>query len=485
MPHKPRVLLVTPTYHCGVLECAGNWMPLALTYLAGAIDKSKFDVILYDAMSEGVDLNTAVRKIRGMAPDLVAIGAYTASSPAALELLKLVRQALGAVVTVMGGVHATFLWREILNENPFVDYVIVGEGEMTFRELLDQVFYGKNGGLPRGIATRIDGQIVFGGGRSFIRDLDALSPDYGLLDWSIYKYHVMPNSTLGSISTSRGCSESCSFCSQQKFWKRTWRGISPGKFEKLALELTDKHGVNVILIPDERPTTDRGRWEEILDRMIGLKRDVHFLMETTVVDILRDADILSKYRQAGIIHIYVGVEAAGQDRLDDYNKKLSVAESREALNLINAAGIVSETSFVLGMPDETPESVAYTLEQAKRFNPDFAHFLMLTPWPYSDLYAEVLPHIEEWNFEKYNLVEPVIRPKKMTRDEIFTAVLRSYKEFYMNKFSEIMSLESGFKRDYMIRSMKVMMHNSFLKSHLLRLGELPRHLSTPSLHVGV
>ena len=486
MPRKPRILLATPTYHCGVLECAGNWMPLALTFLGGALDRSKFDVVLYDAMSEGADLDGAVRRIAEINPDLIAVGGYTASFPSALDMLRRVKQMSPRVVTVCGGVHATFMWRDILAENPFVDYVIVGEGELPFRDMLNQIFDGgMNGGLPRGVGARVDGRIVSGGRREFVRDLDTLSPDYGLLDWSIYKYHVIPNSTLGSISTSRGCSEGCSFCSQQKFWNRTWRAISPDKFEQLARELIERHGVNVILIPDERPTTDRGRWEEIIDRMIGLKKDVMFLMETTVVDILRDADILWKYRKAGIIHIYVGVEAAGQDRLDDYNKKLSVEESKEALRLINAADIVSETSFVLGTPDETPQSIAFTLKQAKRFNPDFAHFLLLTPWPYSDIYAQVKPHIEEWDFSKYNLVEPVIRPKNMSRDEIFTAVLRCYRDFYMDKLSEVRALKNDFKREYMMRSMKVMMHNSFLKSHLLRLGELPRHISAHSVHEAV
>jgi len=97
--------------------------------------------------------------------------------------------------------------------------------------------------------------------------------------------------------------------------------------------------------------------EKILDLLIEKKLDLELLMETRVDDILRDKDIINKYREAGILHIYVGAESASQDTLDHYNKNLKVEQSKEAIDLINNAGIISETSFVLGMPDETAQSI--------------------------------------------------------------------------------------------------------------------------------
>src|SRR6185369_13955618 len=123
-----------------------------------------------------------------------------------------------------------------------------------------------------------------------------------------------------------------------------------------------KYGVEVAMLSDELPTCDRQRWERILDLMIERQVPVKLLMETRVDDIIRDADIMWKYRRAGVDHIYVGVEAGSQETLDLFKKDTQVEQSKQAIDLINNADIVSETSFVLGMPDDTPASIARTIE---------------------------------------------------------------------------------------------------------------------------
>ena len=117
-------------------------------------------------------------------------------------------------------------------------------------------------------------------------------------------------------------------------------------------------------------------------------------------------------------HIYVGVEATTQAALDTFNKNIKVEDSKRALDLINAQDIVSETSFVLGMPDDTPESMGKTLELAKYYNPDMAFFLAIAPWPYSEIYPSLKDHVEVTDYSRYNLVEPVVKPKNMTLKEV-------------------------------------------------------------------
>ncbi|NIP15992.1 MAG: radical SAM protein, partial [Gemmatimonadetes bacterium] len=83
--------------------------------------------------------------------------------------------------------------------------------------------------------------------------------------WPIYRYFVIPDGRLGAVATSRGCNYVCTFCSQQKFWDRTWRGREPEPVVEEMRRLHDDHGVNVVLLTDEYPTHDPDRWEEILD----------------------------------------------------------------------------------------------------------------------------------------------------------------------------------------------------------------------------
>jgi anaerobic magnesium-protoporphyrin IX monomethyl ester cyclase len=278
------------------------------------------------------------------------------------------------------------------------------------------------------------------------------------------------------VSTSRGCSHGCTFCSQQKFWKKIWRGRSPEKVIEEIKHINKLHGVNVILFTDEYPTYDRNRWEELLDRIISEKLDIFILIETRVEDIVRDKDILSKYRKAGIIHIYVGAEATDQQTLDKINKEITVSDSGLAIELIAEYGMISETSFVLGFPEETRESIEITFQKAREFNADFAHFLAITPWPYSDFYHEVKDRIAISDYRKYNLIEPIIKPDSMTLNDIDLAIIDCYRRYYMPKMMEFRKIRDKFRRDYLISSTKLIMKSSFLKSKFARLGVNPKAL---------
>ena len=136
--------------------------------------------------------------------------------------------------------------------------------------------------------------------------------------------------------------------------------------------------------------------------------------------------------------------------------------------------MISETSFVLGFPDETQESVDRTLELAREFNPDFAHFLAITPWPYADLYREYDRLIVDRDYRNYNLIEPIIKPHAMTLRDIDRAIIDCYRRFYVPKMITYQREKSRFRRDYLLKSAKLIMGSSFLIKKFARLGIDPR-----------
>lgn len=229
-------------------------------------------------------------------------------------------------------------------------------------------------------------------------------------------------------------------------------------------------GVNVILMTDEYPTRDQARWEETLDRLIAANLPVHLLMETRAEDIVRDEAILPKYRRAGVVHVYVGLESTDQATLDLVKKELTTDASKASLDLLRANGMLSETSFVLGFPHETEESVKATLDLALSYNPDMAHFLCITPWPYADLWREMADRVRVRDYAKYNLIEPVVAPYAMSLRALDLALIRCYRDFYMKKFKELDSYGDPFRRDYMLSSMKLIMKSSFLAKKMARLA---------------
>ncbi len=472
MSRRPRVLLVTSPYHSGVVEAAGVWLPLALVYVAGAARRSGAEVEIFDAMSRFASHEDIARRIEEFRPDVVGTTAITATEPDARVICATAKRWDPAVRTVIGNVHATFCWEEILREDPNVDFVVRGEGELTMAELVGALAAGGSDAdlaRIRGLAWRRAGVPTANAPRPLVPALDDLAAAWDLVEWPLYSYRPSPGGRLAIVSSARGCSQRCSFCSQQKFWARSWRGREAGRFVDELELLRDRYGVSVAMLSDETPTSDPRRWQAILDLLVERRTGVELLMETRVDDVLRDEAILPRYAAAGISHVYVGVESTSQATLDLYQKDIKVAQSKRAIELINAHGIVSETSFVLGTPEETAASVRETVELAKWYAPDMAFFLALTPWPYADITPELEHRIATRDYRRYNLVEPVMKPDGMTIDELRSELHRATGHFFQDKFRNLATLTPG-KRSFMVRVLKLLIEHSYLGEEMRRMA---------------
>jgi anaerobic magnesium-protoporphyrin IX monomethyl ester cyclase len=473
-PQK-KILFVTPPYHCGVVEVAGRWIPLNFVYLAGAAREAGLTAEIYDAMTKDHGYPEIEKHFRKTRFDYLATTAITSTINDAIRTLELAKTINPDVCTILGGVHPTFCYEEVFASTDAVDYIVCGEGEGTLWSLLSALENGSDPAEIPGIAFRRAGTVVKTPKRCFLEDIDDMPAAWDLLDWPDYKYFVIPNSRLGAISTSRGCDHDCIFCSQQKFWEKTWRARDPLKVADEIEHLYATYGVNVFLIADEYPTSDPVRWEAFLDAVIAKNLPIYLLMETRTTDIVRDREILWKYRKAGVIHIYIGIEATDQETLDFIKKDLDVTEGKLALDLIHEHGIVTETSFVLGFPNETKKSIERTLKLAQYYNPDNAHFLAITPWPYADMYEDVKQYIRIHDYAKYNLIDPIIEPKRMSLLQVDVAIVDCYRKFYMKKLPEVLALNDEFKRGYLMRAMRLIMNSSFIIKKLGKgtLGKIP------------
>lgn len=462
---RKKVLLITPPYHSGVVESAGVWLNVGFVYIAGSLRQAGYEVEIYDAMSYWVSEEDVERKIANSKPEVVATTSITASIVSCLKVLDMAKKINPEIITVLGNVHPTFCYQEILENHDQVDFIVRGEGEITLVELLDCLEAKDDVSKVKSIAYRKDGQVFATAPRPYIQDLDSLPTAWDLIDWKIYKYRAMDDARLAIVSSSRGCSMKCSFCSQQLFWKRHWRGRSPENFVQELELLRDKYGVQVVMLSDETPTLNRKRWERILDLLIDRNVGIKILMETRVDDIVRDENILWKYKAAGIDHIYVGVESASQKTLNLFHKDIRVEQSKKALQLINDQDIVTETSLVLGMPEDTPESFRQALEFAKYYNPDMAFFLAIAPWPYSEIYPQLKDYIEVHDYSHYNLVEPVVKPKNMTLKEVFKELGHASRDFYMYKLQNLNKF-SAKKREFMVKVIRIIATSSYLAGHM-------------------
>ena len=139
------------------------------------------------------------------------------------------------------------------------------------------------------------------------------------------------------------------------------------------------------------------------------------------------------------------------------NKGTDVDMNKRAIDLLREHDIMTEASFMIGFPNETWETIAKTAAEAVRLNPDIAVFPVITPMPFTPLHEEMKDRIRVFDYSKYNLMTPIIEPYEMSLDDVYRALAKCYMTFYGQKMKEVVALDDGFKRRYMLSAFEQMM----------------------------
>jgi len=437
----------------GRFETRGSHPATLVLHDAPTCRASAPDVHFIDAMTHDLDDDALRRALAAIeSPDIIGCTAITPSIYKAQDSLRIARDVHPNAVTLLGGVHATFMFEQVLTEAPHIDAVVRGEGEeimISVARAVDDGRFFSDRRKIRGLAFREGDQVVSTPAHEPIRDLDGLSPDWSILDWDKYIY-LPTNQRVAIPNFARGCPFTCSFCSQWKFW-RTYRTRSPRNFVDEIQSLVEDHGVGFFILADEEPTINRQKFIDLCKELVDRDLGVHWGINTRVTDILRDEDVLPLYRKAGLVHVSLGTEASSQLNLELFRKETTVAQNKKAIQLLRDNGMVAEAQFIIGLENETPESIEDTFRWAMDWGCDMANWIMYTPWPFSDLFEDLADKVEVRDYARYNFVTPIMKPDGMTRSEVLHAVMRNYGRFYSRRavFSYPW-LRDRYKRKYML-----------------------------------
>ncbi|MFZ4407796.1 MAG: magnesium-protoporphyrin IX monomethyl ester anaerobic oxidative cyclase [Paracraurococcus sp.] len=462
-----RIVLIHPNYHSGGAEIAGTWPPAWVAYLSGYLKAAGYTEITFiDAMTERLDHEQVRELLAALQPAMVGCTAITPAIYEVEALLRIAKEACPQAVTVLGGIHGTFMYGQVLAEAPWIDAIVRGEGEQVLLDLVRCVDEGRwpaERASVKGIAYGEAGQAVATPAAPPIADMDRITPDWGILDWSRYIY--TPTGTRVAIpNLARGCPFTCSFCSQWKFW-RDYRVRDPKRVVDEIESLVRDHQVGFFILADEEPTIHRKKFVEFCELMIERRLPVLWGINTRVTDILRDEALLPLYRKAGLIHVSLGTEAAAQLKLERFNKETSIAQNKKAIALLRANGIVAEAQFIVGLENETRETLEETYRMALDWNPDMANWAMYTPWPFSDLFQELGDKVEVFDFSKYNFVTPIMKPDAMDRATLLDRVMANYRRFYMRKsFLGYPFERDKAKRRYLLGCLKAFLKSGFQRT---------------------
>ncbi|MEM1024731.1 MAG: magnesium-protoporphyrin IX monomethyl ester anaerobic oxidative cyclase [Myxococcota bacterium] len=460
-----KIVLIHPNYHSGGAEIAGNWPPAWAAYLTGALRGVGYDDIVFiDAMTERLEDKELERRLAAIKdPDLIGCTAITPSIYQAQTTLSIAKRLHPRAVTVLGGIHGTFMYQQVLTEEPAIDLIVRGEGEEILINLVQAIDAGEldeRKASIKGLAFRDGERIMATPAHPPIKKLDALAADWSILEWDRYKYTPL-GVRVAIPNFARGCPFTCSFCSQWKFW-RTYRARTPKNFVDEIEALVRDHDVGFFILADEEPTINRKAFialcKELVERDLGVKWGIN----TRVTDILRDEDMLPLYREAGLVHVSLGTEASAQLNLERFRKETTVAQNKKAIQLLRKNGIVAEAQFIVGLENETPETLEDTFQWAMDWECDMANWIMYTPWPFSDLFEDLADRVEVRDYARYNFVTPIMKPDAMSRTQLLKGVLNNYKRFYMQRtLFSYPWLKDRFMRRYMLGCLWAVLKNGF------------------------
>jgi anaerobic magnesium-protoporphyrin IX monomethyl ester cyclase len=309
--------------------------------------------------------------------------------PTVVALTRLLRARLPGCWIVYGGVFPTYHWRDILGAEPQINIIVRGEGEATMVALAAVLDGTTPAASPRalggvlGIAFRRGSELTATGPAPMIRDLDAYRTGWELIDHRRYSYWGGKRAVV--MQFSRGCPHLCTYCGQRGFWTQ-WRHRDPKKFAAEIARLVREQGVELVNFADENPTTSRKSWKAFLEALIAENVKVILIGSTRAGDIVRDADLLPLYRQAGVERFLMGMEHTDESTLERIKKGSTKADDREAIRLLRQHGILSLTTFVIGFEEETDRDYWRALRQLIAYDPDQINVLFTTPHRWTPYY---------------------------------------------------------------------------------------------------
>ncbi len=379
------------------------------------------EVKLIDCIAEKMSTDGLIKKIEEYAPDLIVSITGFECFEEDMDELRAIRSRIPGPVIILFGHYATHFPEETLKHS-WADYVILGEPDLIFAEMLDALDEKKPIDEVQGIAYMGDGRLVKQGGEQRIKNTNELPiPCYDLLPANKY-YEPLLASPFGMIQTARGCPYSCNFCV-----KSYGTELTKLTAERIIEEIKiwqSLFGTKSIRFIDDTFTVSSKRVIELCQMMVAQNIKVEWACLSRTDNIKRE--MVQWMKKAGCKRIYFGMESGSQRMLDMYQKNIVTDEALTAFTICREEGVEAAAFFMSGHPHETEADFIETKKFVTQSDLHFASFNPLTPYPGTPMFEElkqaiefnIYPYVNEWK-------DKTIYDDFARRKKIF------YKSFYI------------------------------------------------------
>ena len=361
--------------------------PLDLAILAALLLKEKHDAKIFDAFISKTEPKETAKHVEDSDVFVVATAGFdrwqcpNIDYSDAIETINAIKKVYYNSKIVVIGPHGTVRPRELLSYDN-VDFVIRGEPEITFMELIKNLDRPEK--VKKGLCYKENDFVIKEIGE-FAEDLDALPiPAYHLLDMEKYEHPMLTKNNFSIAITSRNCPFGCKFCFREMYGKG-YRVRSP---RMVCIELKilhEKFGVNSVYFQDLEFCLDKRRTIEICELMTKNNISIEWGCTTRVTSV--DEELLKKMKSAGCKFIAYGLETADEEVLNELNKGITLEKVKEAVKLTKDLGIKTVLTYMVGLPKDNKAAQERSFEICKEINPDvIGDGVVCIPYPDTPIY---------------------------------------------------------------------------------------------------
>ncbi|MCD4695274.1 MAG: B12-binding domain-containing radical SAM protein [Bacteroidales bacterium] len=397
-----------------------NLASLAANVDEGLCDIKIADLVVKDKNPQKVLLNI----LNDFKPDVVSFTAMSFQYETALGLAKLTRGFSENIIIVIGGYHVTADSENIVlsDDMNYIDFLINGEGEVPFNELMKALNNGRDFSSVPGISYKANGKVFHNPRPSKLLDPEQIK--IPLRSARIFKkgFHILgkPGDV---IETSRGCVYSCNFCSIRNMYGKSFRKFS---IERIITDLEDakRHGSEAIFITDDNITIDGKRLIELSNEITRARLNMMFAVQASVRGFKRNPGLAEAMARSGTKIIFLGIENASDDNLEFMHKsnQLTTSDTEIVVKELKKFGILVVGGFIFGNPEDKEEDLVRNFNFAKKIGVDIQLFNILTPHLKTELRDELIKeglitNIDDYS--KYNHYASNVKTRHLSAEELY------------------------------------------------------------------
>lgn len=437
-----KIILINPPFSAygGLKGHGGKSLPLNLGYLAAYVrrERSDYKLSIFDAEALCMSFEDIVKHISAENPDVIGITSSTPGFSNAIKTAQVCKGANSRAWVVLGGIHPSAFPEETVKEES-VDFVVAGEGEITFLELLAALEKKEGFSGIKGLVFKENGRVVRNEPRPLIEDLDSLPfPARGLMPLNLYQPPPTKRVSIFKptyLTTARGCPFNCTYCSAKVVWQRRYRFRSPENVVNEIEHCIRDFDIREFNFTDELFTANHARVKAFCEEIIKRNLKIAWVCMSRAGGV--SLEILKLMKKSGCKEISFGLESGDEAVLKKIKKEATIESAFKSIMLVKKSGIKTHASYMLGNIGETPQTIRKTINLAKKLNTDIAAFFIASPLPGTEFYEEALrlgylrKNFEWRDFSPLSKGLPVINLPNLSSEELLRWHKRAIREYYI------------------------------------------------------